>query len=118
MGDFAGGVLKYLRKHPIPKLTISGGIGKMTKLAQGASDLHSGRSQVDFKALAEMADSADVVNANTALEAYTMCGAPLADQIAKRAQEAALVMLKGAPVAVETIVIDRSGNVIARADFK
>ncbi len=118
MGDFAGGVLKYLRKHPIPKLTISGGIGKMTKLAQGAIDLHSGRSQVDFAALAKMADCAEVAQANTALEAYTICGAPLAEQVAKRAQEAALAMLKGAPVVVETIVIDRSGNVIGRADFK
>ena len=118
MGDFAGGVLKYLRKHPIPKLTISGGIGKMTKLAQGASDLHSGRSQVDFEALAIMADCKDVAHANTALEAYTMCGAPLAAQVAQLAQETALTMLKGAPVAVEIIVIDRSGNVIARADFK
>ncbi len=118
MGDFAGGVLKYLRKHPIPKLTIAGGIGKMTKLAQGAIDLHSGRSQVDFEALAKMANCTDVTNANTALEAYTMCGASLAAQIAQHAQITALEMLKGAPVAVETIVIDRSGNVIARADFK
>ncbi len=118
MGDFAGGVLKYLRKHPIPRLTISGGIGKMTKLAQGASDLHSGRSQVDFEALAKMADCKEVAEANTALEAYTICGAPLADEIAKYAQRAALTMLKDAPVLVETIVIDRSGNVIARANFK
>ncbi|MCL4163102.1 UNVERIFIED_CONTAM: hypothetical protein GTU68_020530, partial [Idotea baltica] len=35
MGDFAGGLLKYLRTHPIPRLTIAGGPGKMTKLAQG-----------------------------------------------------------------------------------
>jgi cobalt-precorrin-5B (C1)-methyltransferase len=118
MGDFAGGVLKYLRKHPIPKLTISGGIGKMTKLAQGASDLHSGRSQVNFEALARMSDCAGAARANTALEAYTICGAPLADAVAKHAREVALTMLKGAPVVVETIVIDRSGNVIARADFK
>lgn len=47
MGDFAGGVLKYLREHPIDKLTIAGGFAKLTKLAQGALDLHSSRSQVD-----------------------------------------------------------------------
>ncbi len=47
-------MLKYLRKHPVARLTIGGGIGKMTKLAQGALDLHSGRSQVDFEALARM----------------------------------------------------------------
>ena len=36
MGDFAGGLLKYLRDHPVEKLTIAGGFGKLTKLAQGA----------------------------------------------------------------------------------
>ena len=55
MGDFAGGVLKYLRKHPVDRLTISGGFAKMVKLAQGALDLHSGRSQVDMNWLADMA---------------------------------------------------------------
>src|SRR5919199_3696255 len=29
MGDFAGAVLKYLRRHPVPRLTIAGGIGKL-----------------------------------------------------------------------------------------
>ena len=52
MGDFAGGMLKYLREHPVPRLTVAGGFGKMIKLAQGALDLHSGRSQVDFSWLA------------------------------------------------------------------
>jgi cobalt-precorrin-5B (C1)-methyltransferase len=33
MGDFAGGLLKYLRRHPLPRLTIAGGFAKMTKLA-------------------------------------------------------------------------------------
>jgi len=65
-----------------------------------------------------MADCEDVVNSNTALEAYTMCGASLATQVAKHARKTALDVLNGAPVVVETIVIDRSGNVIARADFK
>ncbi|MCG2991316.1 cobalt-precorrin-5B (C(1))-methyltransferase, partial [Escherichia coli] len=35
MGDFAGGLLKYLRVHPIDRLTIAGGFAKLTKLAQG-----------------------------------------------------------------------------------
>src|SRR5205807_396989 len=39
MGDFVGGMLKYLRRHPVPRVTIAGGIGKMTKLAQGLLDL-------------------------------------------------------------------------------
>ncbi|MCB2099313.1 MAG: cobalt-precorrin-5B (C(1))-methyltransferase, partial [Rhodobacterales bacterium] len=28
MGDFAGGLLKYLRRHPVPRLTITGGFAK------------------------------------------------------------------------------------------
>src|SRR3546814_10593969 len=52
MGDFAGGLLKYLRKHPLPRLTIGGGFGKLCKLAAGQLDLHSGRRQVDFDLLA------------------------------------------------------------------
>ncbi|NBB83064.1 MAG: cobalt-precorrin-5B (C(1))-methyltransferase, partial [Alphaproteobacteria bacterium] len=35
MGDFAGGLLKYLRKHPVPRLTLAGGFGKISKLAAG-----------------------------------------------------------------------------------
>ena len=57
MGDFAGGLLKYLRRHPVPYLTIAGGFGKLTKLAQGAMDLHSARSQVDFAGLGQLAES-------------------------------------------------------------
>src|SRR5262249_60817311 len=52
MGDFAGGTLKYLRRHPIPRLTLAGGFAKLCKLADGAMDLHSGRSEVDRAQLA------------------------------------------------------------------
>ena len=51
MGDFAGGLLKYIARHPIPRLTIAGGIGKLAKLAQGQLDLHSGRSRIDIQAM-------------------------------------------------------------------
>ena len=52
MGDFAGGMLKYLRRHAIPKVTIAGGYAKMTKLGQGLLDLHSKRGEVDLPWLA------------------------------------------------------------------
>jgi cobalt-precorrin-5B (C1)-methyltransferase len=35
MGDFVGGTLKYLRRHPVARVTLAGGLAKMTKLAQG-----------------------------------------------------------------------------------
>ena len=55
MGDFAGGTLRYLRRHPIPRVTVAGGLAKMAKLAQGRLDLHSGRGALDLAALAALA---------------------------------------------------------------
>jgi len=117
MGDFAGGMIKYMRRHPVGRLTIGGGIGKLTKLAQGAVDLHSGRSQVDFAALADWMEDPRLKDANTALEAYTIAGAPLAAEVAQRAQQQALAMFKGgtAPEVLDIVVIDRAGEIIGRA---
>ncbi|PRY78775.1 cobalt-precorrin-5B (C1)-methyltransferase [Yoonia maritima] len=114
MGDFAGGLLKYLRKHPVDRVTIGGGIGKMAKLAQGAIDLHSSRSQVDFSVLAEWVDMSEVNHANTALEAFEMSGEKLSIFIADRARVKAQSLV-GDQVSIDTIVIDRAGKVIARS---
>src|SRR5438874_13088131 len=54
MGDFVGGTLKYLRRHPVPRLTLAGGFAKLAKLASGHLDLHSSRSRVDGAALARL----------------------------------------------------------------
>ena len=85
MGDFAGGLLKYVREHPVARVTIGGGFGKITKLAQGAMDLHSGRSQVDFEWLAKFAPEnlhEEVKAANTAQQVLEMLGPGLAQQVA------------------------------------
>lgn len=113
MGDFAGGMLKYLAKHPVQRVTIGGGIGKITKLAQGAMDLHSGRSQVDFAAMAQMMDDPRLAGANTALEAYQIAGAPLAQAVADRAL--AQVQGRFAGMQFDIVVIDRAGVILARA---
>jgi cobalt-precorrin-5B (C1)-methyltransferase len=115
MGDFAGGMLKYLKRHPVARVTIGGGIGKITKLAQGAVDLHSGRSQVDFEALAAMADLPELAQANTALEAYQMAGPALADVVAKGALRQVNARFGDAGIAYDIVIIDRAGAVIARA---
>ncbi len=118
MGDFAGGLLKYLKKHPIDRITIGGGIGKLTKLAQGARDLHSKRSQVDFELLNTWATEhglPDVSNANTTLHAYEIAGKPLAEVIAVRAKAAALEMLNESDVSLDIVLIDRAGRVLATA---
>ncbi len=126
MGDFAGGLLKYIRKHPVPRLTIAGGFGKLTKLGQGHLDLHSGRSQVSFDWLAALASEQGgnpalcdaISNANTALQAVTMAtekSVLLADAVAARACETVVATLRGAPIDVDVIVVDRKGQIIGRA---
>ena len=122
MGDFAGAVLKYLRRHPVPRLTIAGGVGKLAKLAEGHLDLHSGRSQVNKEFLAELAAAPELAEeirgANTALAALRLCqqaGVPLGDRIAERARKTAEGVLREAPVEVDVVVIDRAGTVVGRA---
>ncbi|WP_457649436.1 cobalt-precorrin-5B (C(1))-methyltransferase [Profundibacter sp.] len=115
MGDFAGGLLKYIRRHPVARLTIGGGIGKITKLAQGAVDLHSGRSQVDFAALAGMVGDERLAKVNTALEAYEIAGEKMADKVADQALVAVRDILRDADTKVDIVIIDRAGNIIARA---
>lgn len=115
MGDFVGGLLKYARRHPVPRITIGGGIGKMTKLAQGAIDLHSGRSQVDFDALAKRLGEPDVAQANTALAAWRQIGQPMADAVAQDALATCRALIQDAPTDIDIIIIDREGAIIAQA---
>ena len=125
MGDFAGGLLKYLRKSPVPRLTLAGGFAKMAKLAQGAMSLHSGQSRVDFDNLAatlgdlgadpKLADKAKT--ANSAMEVLTMAegaGLPLGDAVAVRARARALATLSGG-VRVDVYLFDRRGRVVGKA---
>ncbi|MDX8348783.1 cobalt-precorrin-5B (C(1))-methyltransferase [Cognatiyoonia sp. IB215446] len=113
MGDFAGGMLKYLVKHPIERVTIGGGIGKMIKLAQGAVDLHSARSQVDFDGLADLMNDPRLAGANTALEALNMAGPALAQRVAEKAL--AQLQRFAEQITFDVVVIDRSGGIIGRA---
>ena len=127
MGDFAGGMLKYLRRHPLPRLTIGGGFGKLSKLAAGFGDLHSGRSQVDRGLLAELlvglqAEPAMIARAreaNTANEILGMAqeeGLALGDAIAIRARDEALKIAEGA-LEIEVVIFDREGKPAGRAPF-
>ena len=119
MGDFAGGVLKYLRDHPVPRVTIGGGFAKMAKLAQGALDLHSGRSQVDMDFLARLAPdlSGEAVRAaNSALAVLEMAGeSQLAGKVAAAALETIRGVLDGSPVRADVMVVSRDGRIIGHA---
>ena len=113
MGDFAGGLLKYLRDHPVPRVTIGGGFAKMVKLAQGAMDLHSGRSQVDFDWLAALAGREEIKSANTAMQALDIAGQQLAQAVAVKAHEAVVAILRGAPVLADVVIVSRTGEIVA-----
>jgi cobalt-precorrin-5B (C1)-methyltransferase len=142
MGDFVGGMLKYLRRHPVPLVTIAGGAGKMTKLAQGLVDLHSRRGAVDLKALASLATTAGggapqspvriagfasvtalgelIARSNTAAEAFAHAaaeGVALGDAVAHAARTTAQRVVEGSPIAVEVMLFDRDGALVGRAPF-
>jgi cobalt-precorrin-5B (C1)-methyltransferase len=116
MGDFAGGMLKYLRTHPVPRVTVAGGVAKMTKLAQGRLDLHSRRGSADMAALAQWAGDTRVAGANTVAEAFALCPA-LGDRVAAGAWQTAAAVLRGTAVALEIVVFDREGQLQGRAGF-
>ena len=124
MGDFVGGTLKYLCRHPVPHLTLAGGFAKFAKLAAGHLDLHSDRSRVDPGFLsgllgeigggaADVAAAAEENSAGTILELAGAHRDALAAAVASRAREVALATLSGG-IAVEVAIIGRSGDVLAQ----
>ncbi|MEL6919500.1 MAG: cobalt-precorrin-5B (C(1))-methyltransferase [Pseudomonadota bacterium] len=128
MGDFAGGLLKYVRAHPVPKLTIAGGFAKLTKLAQGHLDLHSARSQVDMGFLATMAADAGANNAvckqiqiaNTAKEALEIAqeyDISLPSIISRKALDSTLEVIGPGDTHVQIIIVDRDGKTLAQTGF-
>ena len=118
MGDFVGGLLKYVKRHPVERVTIAGGFAKLSKLAQGAMDLHSGRSQVEMEALAALLPAGLVEaarTANTANEVLGLGGAPLAHMIAQLARDKAQAVV-GDATRVDILVVDRSGQIVAESE--
>jgi len=116
MGDFIGGLLKYLRREPVEKLTLGGGFAKLCKLAQGDLNLHSKESRVDFTALSATYEGLggeqlpeSVNSAMEVLELATAANIPLADAIADKAREVALESLPQ-EIKVEVFVFDRQGK--------
>jgi cobalt-precorrin-5B (C1)-methyltransferase len=129
MGDFVGGLLKYLREHPVERLTIAGGPAKMTKLAEGKLDLHSKRGAVDLAALGERIALAGgppslvgaIASANSALDAFELAeaaGFDLPALVAEGAWATAGRVLAGQPGELEIVVVGRDGRVLASTGFR
>lgn len=129
MGDFVGGMLTYLRRHPLPRLTIAGGVAKLTKLAQGLTDLHSKRGEVDLARLAKFARQAGaspdlaaaIASANTAAQAFALAHAEaiaLGEVVARAGRQTAERVVAGAGIDIEIILFDRDGRMAGRAPFE
>ncbi|WP_274629099.1 cobalt-precorrin-5B (C(1))-methyltransferase [Arvimicrobium flavum] len=129
MGDFVGGMLKYIRAHPVSRVTIAGGVAKMSKLAQGMLDVHSNRGAPDLTALAEIALDAGadqhvaerMGSANTVAEAFDIAsesGIMIGNEVAVRAWRTAVPVLRDADVELEILIFDREGGLVGRAPFQ
>jgi cobalt-precorrin-5B (C1)-methyltransferase len=125
MGDFVGGMLKYLRRHPVAWVTVAGGMAKMSKLGQGLLDLHSRRGEVDLAWLSRIAQqrgadtalAARIAGANTAMEAFDLAASAavdLAGGVAQAAHETAARALDGS-MRLDVVIFDRAGKLLARA---
>lgn len=125
MGDFVGGMLKYLKLHPVARVTICGGFGKLAKLAGGALDLHSSRSGVDVQRLVDIlktlgadddrvAEATRAETANALLQSAAAWAGPLADAVAREARDVAQTIV-GASTRVDVLVVDRSGTIVGES---
>ncbi|MGB0732848.1 MAG: cobalt-precorrin-5B (C(1))-methyltransferase [Pontibacterium sp.] len=128
MGDFVGALLKHLRKAPVEKLSVCGGFGKMTKLANGHMDLNSRSSSIDFDHMAALAKAAGgdqnllekITQANTSMQVLKLCddaGIALAPVICEQALAAvtAVVHPYQPHIDIDVWATDRKGNLIAHA---
>lgn len=124
MGDFASATLKYVRGKKIARFSLGGGFAKFVKLAQGARDLHSARSQVDIADLAArlerlgapadtVSEAAKAPSAGAVLALSEAASIPLPDDVAKDAARAARLLLGDGP-ALEIMLFDRAGRLLAR----
>ena len=129
MGDFAGGTFKYLRNHPVARVTIAGGPAKMAKLAEGRLDLHSKRGAVDLEALAKRVAEVGgapslaeaIASANSGLHVFELAqaaGFDLAALVAQGAWRTAAPFLAGASMELEILVVGRDGRALASSGFR
>lgn len=126
MGDFVGAVLKYLKKVPVERLTICGGFGKLTKLANGHLDLNSRASSIDLEHLANLAAGegaddalqAEIKAANTSMQALKSCqdaGVDLASKVCEEAWKKAKDVMNVPALEnlqLEIFAVDRKGGFV------
>lgn len=129
MGDFVGALLKHLRRAPVSRVSLCGGFGKISKLANGHLDLNSRASAIDLDSLAHWAQLRgaspalcdSVRQANTSQQALKGCldaGIALGDEVCVRALQQARQVVASVPMSemsLEVWATDRLGNVVGYA---
>ena len=122
MGDLVGAVIKHIKSLPLQRLTVVGGFGKITKLANGHLNLHSNASSIDFVALSLMAKKLGASDsllksiriANTSIEVLKECQAnniPLGNEICLQAWSVVKAQLTHS-IKVDIFALDRSGKMV------
>ena len=131
MGDFVGAVLKHIKKveqddsKQLMKLSICGGFGKISKLAQQHMDLNSRASSIDLNRLAQLAETLGashelqdkMIQANTSVEALSFAqdaNLELADAVCQQALEFARKYIPD-HIELEVWAIDRKGFFVGKA---
>ncbi len=126
MGDFVGFTLQECVKKKIERVTISGMIGKLSKMAMGKMMTHAAGSEVDTEFLSQIAESSgaspeageQIKKANTARHVAEMVQSygltSFFDLLSVKVCEAASRHIKGA-LTVECLMTDFEGNVIGKA---
>jgi len=125
MGDFVGAVLKYLKKAPVDRLSLCGGFGKISKLAQGHLDLHSRASSIDFSFLAELARGVGasealrtkILKSNTSIEALNHCQkeqVELANLVCRQAMKQVKKIIPS-EIVLDLWVVNRQGEIVGSA---
>ncbi len=126
MGGFVGGMLKYLKTHPVPRVTVAGGFAKMSKLAEGRLDLHSNRGLAGIPSIASWlrdlgADEALVQTAGKSktaqeiLDLAEKAKIPLANHVAVLAREQVCMILENQGIDAATLIAARDGRIVGRA---
>ncbi len=120
-GDDMGLALRHATRRGAVRATVVAMVGKLAKMAAGATQTHVSRSRVDAAVLAHLAAAAGagselvagIAQANTARHALELADAARLDGFApalcRRAAEA-LARETGAPLRLRTVLVDFEGT--------
>ncbi|MBA4603693.1 cobalt-precorrin-5B (C(1))-methyltransferase [Thermoactinomyces mirandus] len=127
-GNFIGFALKHAKQAGVLKVTLAGMMGKLSKVARGEMNAHSGNSTVDCNFLAQVAEkagasptlAAGIRKANNATHAGQLIeqegNSLFFTLLCERICRACLVYVEGG-IKLETVLVKLSGERLGRAEI-